>query len=587
MGKGAKGAKASSIGVDKLASPTKKGQDRESLSNARDVERLTHRNNAMLDENDDLRREVKLLVDSESDLRLQFHKLLKQFESESSSLRKSKHLAQQKTHELKQLKRETDSERSTLVAQLNQSMQRCVDLTAEGGDLRKRLGVESAALRHKTDDHDQLEQEHFEQTKMHKSAKNELLVKDAKINTLEHNMQLTLDQQLKLEMRHRNLREQLKSCQERLVGKTVQAGQAFSEMAKFRTELALLKQTAGGDAITPAIVIEIEQLKLERNGFLTQIRDAGDDLLKLQAAHAALHESHESETTERARLAAALHEKGEETARLRQRTASLQTDVSRAATELASKRADWNTEQKTLQKTLDFAILDACKQRAAAESAEHAWGQIHQRAVQFRDAATAAEAREVQLDSKLATTEATLGAAQQQVKRLQANLTSQMSKAVSESQSLGTAMAEVRKELVSANSEIDRLCRMLAKAEGAEQLAEKERDRAIDAQKELKTKLVLQRERADKLVYERQQDQVLLRSAKLREKVVRGEQDKAKADRMALERCDEFHAMDLVIVTGALSTVCLLTGSGQLRRVAGSWTGVTGSCTSRIGTWCG
>ena len=82
------------------------------------------------------------------------------------------------------------------------------------------------------------------------------------------------------------------------------------------------------------------------------------------------------------------------------RVAGQTADLSRKSTELAARKADWAATEKALRKELGFALTDAAKQRKSAAAAEQAWRQIHQRAVLFRDSATSAEAREVQLESR-------------------------------------------------------------------------------------------------------------------------------------------------------------------------------------------
>eukprot|EP01052_Picozoa_sp_SAG31_P006441 SAG31_NODE_296_length_18227_cov_39.663173_14_plen_88_part_00 len=59
--------------------------------------------------------------------------------------------------------------------------------------------------------------------------------------------------------------------------------------------------------------------------------------------------------------------------------------------------------------------------------------------------------------------------------------------AVSESQSAGQSMSDLQKELMASKSEVERLERLLRKAETDTQLAEKERDRGLDAQKVIRS----------------------------------------------------------------------------------------------------
>eukprot|EP01052_Picozoa_sp_SAG31_P006442 SAG31_NODE_296_length_18227_cov_39.663173_15_plen_232_part_00 len=207
-----------------------KGAARESLSNARDLEKLSQRYSVLSDENEELRREVKAVVDAESNLRLQFHKLLKEFEKETASLHKTKQLASQKTHEFKQFKRASESQRGALVAQLQQAQQKIVQLTDDSNQLQRRLGTESAALRNKTTAFDKLDAEHEELIKDANRMKNDLIVAEGRINTLEHASDLGNEARLKLEVRSRKLKEELKAVRERHAGETVRANQAFSEM---------------------------------------------------------------------------------------------------------------------------------------------------------------------------------------------------------------------------------------------------------------------------------------------------------------------------------------------------------------------
>ena len=82
--------------VNTLASPTKKGNDRELISMARDLKLAETTNNNLKDSNENLARDNLLLTEARSKLELQVHKLTKDRDKEANEHKKFMILAEKR-----------------------------------------------------------------------------------------------------------------------------------------------------------------------------------------------------------------------------------------------------------------------------------------------------------------------------------------------------------------------------------------------------------------------------------------------------------------------------------------------------------
>jgi hypothetical protein len=146
-------ADADSGRVNTLASPTKKGNDRELISMARDLKLAETTNNNLKDSNENLARDNLLLTEARSKLELQVHKLTKDRDKEANEHKKFMILAEKRGKELDTLAIRTDTERQVAGARMGELDNTILKQEADAKDLMHRLTTESSNLRKKIDEH--------------------------------------------------------------------------------------------------------------------------------------------------------------------------------------------------------------------------------------------------------------------------------------------------------------------------------------------------------------------------------------------------------------------------------------------------
>lgn len=153
-------AATSGIGMDSLAAPTKKGEERALISLERDMRQMKTVNNTLKTENDKLTRNLMILSESNDKLGLDQHKLSQSCDREKNEHRKYLLLSEKLKKELDELKTKNEAERIKLQGLLSEGDAKTGKLNTELHAMQLRLQSESTNLRQTRSGLETLEKKH-------------------------------------------------------------------------------------------------------------------------------------------------------------------------------------------------------------------------------------------------------------------------------------------------------------------------------------------------------------------------------------------------------------------------------------------
>eukprot|EP01050_Picozoa_sp_SAG11_P011197 SAG11_NODE_1171_length_5613_cov_16.969895_1_plen_363_part_00 len=172
---------------------------------------------------------------------------------------------------------------------------------------------------------------------------------------------------------------QIEELKDKLKKEETRAEGAMMQMLKMRTELNMVQQRSHMESgVTPAQVLELEQLKLEREGFVAQLRGMADTATKQRAEFISIGKQLEKEKAEHNRYQALCRDRSEELGALRQRLQASREAASHAKGELEGQAAERGADLKATRKRLGVAEAELAKARVQLNAIKSENGALQQ-----------------------------------------------------------------------------------------------------------------------------------------------------------------------------------------------------------------
>eukprot|EP01047_Picozoa_sp_COSAG01_P044441 COSAG01_NODE_4016_length_5430_cov_9.400113_2_plen_301_part_00 len=269
--------------VQALAVATKRGAARAELSAERDAARYRKQVQQLEAEREELLGSVARQTDIQGKLELANLKLTKKLERELQELRSTTRALGERTSELAATKKSSAASLHAQQEKLRDMADRLGKMQQDRDTYKQKLQVETGALVAKAAAMNKVQ-------RALSGAQQQLLLLRDTVARLEGELRDT-SMQLRIERtEHARTSDQstkrateIKMLKSRFEAESLRAGQLMSALATAKNELAVcMEQHSSAGSITPGLVLENDQLKQERGGFVSQIRGLTDSHTKAQ-----------------------------------------------------------------------------------------------------------------------------------------------------------------------------------------------------------------------------------------------------------------------------------------------------------------
>ena len=270
--------------ADRLAVATKKGADREALSAARDAAKMQAQIKQLTSDLQAKEKEMARQSDKLSKLELSSFKLGKEFDREQSELRKMTKLAESRGDDLANLRKKAAADLGTAQDRAKDAVGQCGELSNTVAALEKQLSAANGSLRSTRLGMDRLTKDNDAANQKMLLMRDSVVKLEAELRDTSSRLRIETTEHMKSEERGGKYVAEIKLQKARLEAEQIRAGQCMSNLAQAKTELAVAIEAQAGGGLTPSVVLENDQLKLEREGFVAQIRGLTDNVSRMEVA---------------------------------------------------------------------------------------------------------------------------------------------------------------------------------------------------------------------------------------------------------------------------------------------------------------
>ncbi len=494
--------------ADRLAVATKKGAEREALSAARDAAKMQAKIKQLTSEVQAKDKEMARQSDKLSKLELSSFKLGKELERDQSELRKMTKLAESRGEELANLRKKFAGDLATAQDKTKDAVAQAGELSSTVALLEKQLLAANGSLRSTRQAMDRVTKDHDAANQKMLLMRDSVVKLEADLRDTTSRLRIESNELMKSEERSGKYLAEIKLQKARLEAEQIRAGQCMSNLAQAKTELAVALEANAGGGLTPSIVLENDQLKLEREGFVAQIRGLSDNVARMEIATHNATRQLEKEKAEHVRYQMLCKEKTEELSNMQKKMKSTKEANRATQAEMDGKMLEMETQAKDLTRAKAACDADL---RAKTTHVSN----LQQETTQ----ATTINNLEEQLskENKLRMryeTEAHI---------LTERLTKKTEQAGSDGRSAANEREEIVRELTAAQAEGQRLAAQLKKEQKAAASALGAKKSAAEDQSKAMQKAQEARERFEKA----QQSMAAAQQAMREEKALRIEAEKA------------------------------------------------------------
>eukprot|EP01045_Picozoa_sp_COSAG04_P011576 COSAG04_NODE_748_length_10610_cov_13.629436_5_plen_794_part_00 len=483
---------------DRLAVATKMGAEREALSAARDLSKAKAKLAALQQQMEAKEKAMMLQKDKMSKQELALFKLGKEHEREQSEHRKCSKLCNNRGDELAQLKKKYSADMSTEQDRTKDALQKCDDLENAMAAVEKQLGAATGSLRSAHNAMERLNKSEENANQKMLLMRDTVVKQEADIRDLTSRLRIETNEHMKSEERGGKYQAEIKLQKQRLEAEQIRAGQCMSSLATVKSELAVALEANAAQGMTPAIVLENDQLKLDREGFMTQIRGLTDTISRLEMTSNNALRSLEKEKSEHVRFQMLYKEKTEELNKHKKMMQSMKEANRESTAQLDGKVMEMNAEVKEMTRVQAGTEGDLRVKSTQATNLQAECAQLQKRIVSLKDTQT-------QNLTRINTLEDDLNRENRLRIRMETELSLMTEKqkrtkdqAASDTRSFTLQKEEMTRELTESQSECTRLLAQLDKEKKAAAQASQLKNKAGDDQSKAVQKAQEHRERFEK-----------------------------------------------------------------------------------------
>ena len=543
--------------ADRLAVATKKGAEREALSAARDAAKMAAHLKKLEGEVEAKDRELAQQGDKLSKLELSHHKMGKDYEREATELRKMTKLADGRGEELASLRKKAAGDLGIAQDKTKDATNKVGDLSNTLAALEKQLSAAMGKLRSTGAAMERLTKDNEAANQKMLLMRDSVVKLEADLRDTSSRLRIESNELMKSDERCTKFLAEIKLSKTRLEAEQIRAGQCMSNLAQAKTELAVAIEAQAGAGLTPSIVLENDQLKLEREGFVAQIRGLQDGVTRMEVATNNATRQLEKEKAEHVRYHMLYKDRTEELNTFKKKMNSAK-EANRAATaELDGKLMETAGAVKDLtrSKTACDADLRAKTQHVANLQAEAK--QFQKKIVSLKDSQTTQATTINNLEDELGRENKLRVQYETEAHLLTERLTKTKEQAGSDKRSQGNEAEQMVRELTGAQAECVRLEAQLKKERKASAQAQGAKKSAAEDQSKAMQKAQEHRERFEKAQIMLSEAQQAMREEQVLRTVAEKSNKKNETARMELEAKLSSAEKDLTYTKTALTKATL------------------------------
>ena len=509
--------------ADRLAVATKKGAEREALSAARDAAKMQAKIKQLTTELEDKDKEMARQSDKLSALQLSSFKLGKELERERSELNKMTKLADSRGDEVVNLRKKFAGDLAMAQDKTKDAVAQCSDLSTTVAILEKQLSAANSSLRSTLQAMDRL-------TKDNEAANQKMLLMRDSVVKLEADLRDTSSrlriesiEHMKSEERSSKYQAEIKLQKTRLEAEQIRAGQCMANLAQAKTELAVALEAQAGGGLSPSIVLENDQLKLEREGFVAQIRGLSDNISRMEIATNTATRQLEKEKSEHVRYQMLFKEKSDELSNLKSKMKSAKEAARATQAEMDGKMLEVDAQVKDMTRAKAACDADLRAKTTHASNLQTECRQLQKKIVNLRDTISTQTTTINNLEDQLSKENKLRMRFETEAHLLTERLTKKTEQAGSDGRSAVAEKEQLVRELTAAQAECERLAAQLKKEQKAVASALAAKKQAAEDQSKAMQQAQEARERFEKA----QLSMVDAQQAMREEKALRVQAEKA------------------------------------------------------------
>ena len=477
--------------ADRLAVATKKGAEREALSAQRDAAKMAAHLKKLEAEIEAKDREHAAQGDKLSKLELSHHKMKKDFDVQATELRKMTKLSDSRGEDLANLRKKAVGDLGIAQDKTKDATNKVGELSNFVADLEKQLSAAAGKLRSTGSAMERLTKDSEAANQKMLLMRDSVVKLEADLRDTSSRLRIESNELMKSEERTTKFLAEIKLSKTRLDQEQIRAGQCMSNLAQAKTELAVAIEAQAGSGMTPSIVLENDQLKLERTGFVAQIRGLTDTLSQMEVAKNNATRQLEKEKGEHVRFHMLYKDRTDELNIFKKRMNSAKEANRAAMAELDGKlmESDGSVKDLTRSKTAIDADLRAKTQHVANLQAEAK--QFQKKIVSLKDSQTAQATALNNVEDELSRENKLRVQHETEAHLLTERLSKAKEQALSDKRSQGNDGEEMIRELAGAQAECVRLESQLKKerkayvqAQGAKNAAAADQSKAMQKAQE-------------------------------------------------------------------------------------------------------
>jgi chromosome segregation ATPase len=484
--------------ADRLAVATKKGADREALSAARDAAKMQAQIKQLTSDLQAKEKEMARQSDKLSKLELSSFKLGKEFDREQSELRKMTKLAESRGDDLANLRKKAAADLGTAQDRAKDAVGQCGELSNTVAALEKQLSAANGSLRSTRLGMDRLTKDNDAANQKMLLMRDSVVKLEAELRDTSSRLRIETTEHMKSEERGGKYVAEIKLQKARLEAEQIRAGQCMSNLAQAKTELAVAIEAQAGGGLTPSVVLENDQLKLEREGFVAQIRGLTDNVSRMEVATNNATRQLEKEKAEHVRYHMLYKERSDELSNFKKKMNSAKEANRAAQAELDGKLLEMGSHVKELTRAKAAADADLRAKTTHATNLQAEAKQLQKKIVSLRDTMTSQATNINNLEDELSKENKLRIRYETEAHLLAERLTKKKEQAGSEGRSAATEREQMVRELTAAQAECVRLEAQLKKEKKASASALGAKKNAADDQSKAMQKAQENRERFEK-----------------------------------------------------------------------------------------